>query len=844
MSPRKKGIKGVTLVELTITAALLAAVALMVMGPFRFLAMSTQRSKIRTLANNLAQEQIEILKNKSYYSLLVTTSTYNDTRFSPAIDYDNAGNPIENMTEGGIPFIRATMVEFAFQSGATISTAPWTSEDTGLKQLTVYVLYQQDGVWKYISLQNLVSNTSTTQLNARITGSVTRQGVGTNIQGAYVYTIENPNFYATTNAGGAYTINVSSGSYTVTCSSTPFYSTTTLTSVVVGSGGTATQNFVLTAIASAAVSTDIYLQDHPVISQVVAATHTLGTDLSDHDIEYVELYNPTPNSVNISELGHVNWKTEFRYYDENPGFNRSDAAFNLVYVTTYIPAGGHYLIMNSPTAMLGGAWVTADAYYTALYTNYIRDDKGGSVVIGNHVTGTVYDTVGWEDSTNPAPQFETNDYPNVADGMQNSQLVRLSTPGWVSATYGPAYDSNNNDIDFARYDPIVQAPKNTTNILPAITGTPATGAWMNLTDTFSQGGVCSTVIVGGIYPVCRLSVYAATGTWTAIAYSLGSTTLNYYKQFDNVVVGGSNINIPNATTSPVWPANPYSHTLLNTTTNYAFVAGTVYNAFGSPLNGIAVTSNGQTTTTPASGRYFLSLPSGAVGLTANPNNGNPIYSSEVLNIVAPAGSLTDSQNFFLAQAGVLRGYFKTSSNVALPNRTAVALQGATEMGQASSDGSGVFYIKSLSTGTYTVQPALDPAESVSPSSVTVTLAAPGTTVFVGSFTVTNGLAQITGSVLAGGAPIKTGVLVVATTATLAGAVPSLTGSSGCSPCYYEAASDAVGNYVIPLRSSASNYKVYGWYTTFLNGVSSTTRAGPYTVSVATAATTVSQNLTW
>jgi hypothetical protein len=74
-------------------------------------------------------------------------------------------------------------------------------------------------------------------------------------------------------------------------------------------------------MASAAVTTDVYIQDHAVISQVVAATNTLGADMSNHDIEYVELFNPTANSINVSQLGHVNQQMDLLYYDENSSFN-------------------------------------------------------------------------------------------------------------------------------------------------------------------------------------------------------------------------------------------------------------------------------------------------------------------------------------------------------------------------------------------------------------------------------------------------------------------------------------------------------------------------------------------
>ncbi len=857
---------GVTLVELVVAGALITVVALAVLGPFRWLAISTQSSKSRTLANNLAQEQIEIIKNKSYYSLLVTTSTFNDTRFSPALSYDDSGYPVDTLVEGGISFSRATRVDFAFQDGPNITAVPWTNDDTGLKQITVYVIWRQNNVWSYLTLQNLMSNVSTSQLNARITGTVTQFGTGTNIAGALVRAVENANYYGTTNASGVYTFSVVSGSYTLTCSSTPYFSQTTSSLLSVASGGTGNQHFALTAMASAPVTTDVYLLNDIVISQVVTSTGPAG------DQEYIELYNPTSSEIPTgsgaccSGSYFADYKMDFWFYDKN---DYQTYTF-LTYVTTYIPAGGFYLIANNPTVNAGGVTRTADAYYGVPGVSHKNGSSGydfqaPSHMLQPHQEGGLYlrrnpgswyvaDSVGWMDA-GLLPDTGTCEggaagCVNLVDGIHaGEQLIRFSTPGAVVSALAPAYDSDYNSRDFTLLSPMTVAPSIAGITKTAVAGYPASGSWVNYNDSLSQGGTCSTVLIGGLYPVCRYTTYVATGTWTGIAYSLGSASSNFFKQFDNVVVGASGVSIPNAATVPSWPAADQSATLLRDTTNYAFIAGYVYNVFGVPLAGKAVSgSGGAATTTSASGRYFLSLEAGAVQLTANPNSADPTYSAETLNVTGTAGALLDSQNFNLNQAGVIRGHFKTSSGIPLPNRSAVALSGVDTAGQGSSDTSGDFYLRNLSTGTYVVQPALDPMESVSPSSATVTIATPGTTVFVASFTVTNGLAQIVGRVTSGGTPITTGVFILASTTTLSGGAttpaPSMSGSTGCAPCYYETSSDATGDYVLSLRSSATAYKLYGWHTTFSGTTPTTTRSSAYTVSVTTGSATVTQDIAW
>jgi Tfp pilus assembly protein PilV len=70
--PRGRSSAGLSLTELVIATVVLAVGVVGLMATFRFLAINIQKSKAKSLANNLALEQVEIMKSKSYYSLLVT----------------------------------------------------------------------------------------------------------------------------------------------------------------------------------------------------------------------------------------------------------------------------------------------------------------------------------------------------------------------------------------------------------------------------------------------------------------------------------------------------------------------------------------------------------------------------------------------------------------------------------------------------------------------------------------------------------------------------------------------------------------------------------------------------
>src|SRR6185312_17121408 len=96
--------RGLTIVELMIAVAIIGVCVLTTIGSYRFIATSLQHSKSRTLATALGQAQIERLKNISYYNLLVTTSTFSDTRFNPTITYDQGNYPAETLVLGGLTF--------------------------------------------------------------------------------------------------------------------------------------------------------------------------------------------------------------------------------------------------------------------------------------------------------------------------------------------------------------------------------------------------------------------------------------------------------------------------------------------------------------------------------------------------------------------------------------------------------------------------------------------------------------------------------------------------------------------------------------------------------------------
>ncbi len=888
---------GVTLVELMVTVAILSIGVLATIASFRFISISIQNSKSKTLANNLAQEQIEKLKNLSYYLLLVTTTTVSDNRFSPSLDYDAGNYPAAPIVEGGITYTRATRVDLAYQNGNTITTVAASSNDTGLKQITVYVIWSDANGLHYQEMHNLMSNPAANPLNATFSGTVRQSGTGTAVAGAYVQVVDNSNWYAITDNSGFYSFQVSQGSYTIMASSSGYFTATTNSYQTIDSGQAKTVDMYLMKMSSGSATGYVYLDNHLVISAVVASTGT------NNDLEYLELYNPTTSAIFIGdsthdgEAGHsmpsyvpVLWGRDNSHYN----------ARHLHYISSTIRANGFYLIANTGNAIpatacgtigVAGVTLTPDACWNRVPYNAGGGDH--AIACGNACTGSggsdandsggitlllsggvdssfnlvsgwqsyIVDSMGWNQKNgglgNAAPSNSVEGTalsPISNNGLpSNGQYVRMSRPGSLISGEGRAYDSDDNSTNFFAFATVTYTPYTSSNTYIPVAGSPATGAYVAFNDPISNVATCTDTTIAGTYRVCSFaSTNIATGTWTM---EVASGT--YYVQVGTAIItAGTTSSLPNASTNPTWPSAGLNNTLLNDTTNCALISGVVTDANGIALSGIAVNAGGTTRNTSSSGRYLISATTGDIQVIANYNTQNKSYTYQSSSMTVYAAQLYDVPSgvghtwFTLSQGGLLSGYFQTGSNTPIPNRVANALNGGNVMGTGVSGSDGHFYITNLATGSYTVQPALDTAEDASPDSIGVTLSAVGATTFSSTFTITSGLAQITGQTLSQSQPITTGVLVMASTGALSGGSttppPTMNGGTGmaCSPCYYAASSDSTGRYTLNLRSSAVPYQVYGWYTTFNGKTPVVTRAGAYSVSVSSAGQIKSQDLSW
>ncbi|PIU17757.1 MAG: hypothetical protein COT18_12345, partial [Elusimicrobia bacterium CG08_land_8_20_14_0_20_59_10] len=398
----RKTKRGVTLIELMIATAIISIGVLGMVASFRYISIGIQAPKGRSLANNLAQEKIEVLKNKSYYRILVTTATAVDNNFNPAITYDTAPNTPETLNVGGINFERRVYIRKVSEDGSgNLQYQSWTTPDTGLKEVLVYVVWKDGNTWKKVELRNLRDNPDRTNLAATFSGAVTDAGTGDPLQGARVRAQENPARYGETDASGNYSFAIEPGGYTLLAAKTGYFAST---SPLYNITTTANHNFQLPAMASGTVLGTAWLRDHLVISQVVGSSVNSSTQYQ----EWVEVFNPTTWTWTMATgLGTgTNEVVNLRYKKTNA----TEVALDINYRSAGIAPNSYFLFANTGTIVASGVVRTADAVYSDNADfNDIDDviDTGnpsyaGYITLVKTATGLGLDKVGWKATNNGA----------------------------------------------------------------------------------------------------------------------------------------------------------------------------------------------------------------------------------------------------------------------------------------------------------------------------------------------------------------------------------------------------------------------------------------------------------
>ncbi len=836
-----------TLVELMIALAILTIGIAGLVQSFAFIQKSVQLSKNKTLASNLAQEKMQILKQKSYYQVIATSDpVHNTIDFAPeTVEYDTGYFPPEVITEAGVAYTRYTYVQTVRENSGVLGALAPNTPDTGMKQITITVVWGYGDGKRKLTLRSVMANPDTVISNVVFNGTVkTTSAVA--IGGAMVQLVEGPGRSGTTDSFGQYNINATPGFYTLMASATGYYSS--MLPVVIAAGATQPNNFSLTKIATGMITGYPWLRDHLVISQVVGSI--INTSVTpNYDQEYVEVFNPTTYTWTMN--GNIGLKFQ-RASDS------SEKTIMIEYLSSMILSGGYYLFANTGNIVVGGTSVAADAVwssgnstsdfqYFAAQGNIIPVDgdgglgvgeDGGAIELYKGPYGTSLDKLGWNKSGRYAPFFEDTAIPTA--GFYRNELYARHTStsdiGGVDASFGPAYDSNDNSVDFYDYSSAISLPPH--NSLSGgktvISGTPAAGAVATASDGLSastEAWLCGTP------PYASFSlVDVATGSWTVLITS-GAGRL---EQTGVTITGGS---------SYIFAS---SSTFLTQNNSQSIIAGRVINVFGGALSGIIVTSGGaNSANTGTDGRYKLRVTSGTVNVTANPSvGGTAAYVTASSNTIpVDVGQVHAGVDFVLYQGGRVSGFITMDGTNGLPG-VAVAILDANSIArdQQVSDAGGHFTSVVLSTGYYIVQPVIGALETSSPVTSTVTILATAPNQVASTFIISGALGYITGSVKYGGNSIKTGVLIVVTTATLSGtppAPPDLSSSTLTGTPYYMVSSMEDGTYLAEVRNSTKPiYNVYAYYPVLGSADAVIYSAKTANVSVTAGQTTSGVNFSW
>lgn len=702
-----------SLVEVLVAMTILSIGVLGFVGSFSYISKAIRVSRAGTLATNLAQEKIENLKNEPYYKLALTTVTTASPNFFPVIYYDNLNYGLETIRIGGITFERGVLVSMAQVADGSITSVGYNYPDTGMKMLTVYVMWQQGTNWKYVSLENVYENPVVDPLTAQVSGTV-KDGGGTGIAGALVRIVENADWSDTTGAGGTYGFSAQPGTYALRASSVGYYDTL-VTEVSLSSTNIETLNFTLTEIATGTITGRAWSNPNLLIAGFALSTTTIIADGATLEVEFIQLFNPTTYAINIGNDVDGS-STKIKYWRETTG-SGSDNGDMLVgggydnYVASYVPAGRYYLIANTSFFWLNDRYIHADGHYPG---KKMKLTDGGSIELLRVADDYTWDVVGWRDLAGTQQKWEGTQISNPTssggkpaqcslDGMGAGwSYMRISSPASVNDGYAPAYDSGDNEADFLSTAEACQVVspmplfgvRNTSDAAPTIiAGVPMFDAYVTADDLMgpatnalrtpvSEGILGTTVTLTSEVAYFSLAG-VSTGTWNVvIASGAYSATISEVEIVQNVSTG-----IPNGVTEPSWALENYAEVNLTTQSVNGYVAGTIRDISGAPISGIKILAGGESKTTGVNGRYFVSVGTGSLYLTANPNNLDTRFVESVENAVVETGELT-TVNFTLTEGGVISGFVSSDGTSILPNVQVAATKSGAQYGLATSDDSG------------------------------------------------------------------------------------------------------------------------------------------------------------
>lgn len=788
---------------------LLSGVVLAVISAQKSFSEAVSSGQDLTIAMSLAEEKLEYIKSQPFYQIVVTSDTALDTRLSPPLVYDSVYYGSEEIPFGGVSYTRRTLVEKVDTPYGTIANMGYPHPDTGLKKITVVVLWERKGRLRHAQVSSLKGNPDREPLNKTITGTVTDYYTGQPIAGVNVAARRNPGWASVTNSSGVYRFQATDTSMRVVANKAAYYGYDNGTFFPMTTNET-TWDFQMLPISSRTVSGFAVRRPDLVISQVSP---------QDASGEYIELYNPS--TFTISMTGR-----KVKYIDEFGAVQQ----LSLTLLNSSIPPNRYFLIVGSSHEMDLAAACNGKAA-DATYNNHqpsggtdVQHAKFGGIALTDAFDVWI-DSVGWG---NPAPaNAYTGVYYTASPGLgANNALIRkaLSTstvlqmepPSGLHVSLGNAMNLGDNSKDFVLSG--TQYPRNTGDAHMPAGGTAIAGAIISIDDPIA--GTVRASATG------YFSMSVATGTW-------------------NLIVATGSLQ---SSLRLVVPTSPQFITVVPTATlNMGFISGEI-RQFSSPtdlLAGLLVQADpgGYQTTSVNPGKYSLALPPGEYFITGNPEFNNPDWNTATTEsaITVTPGSLIDDAHLSIWMDGWISGQI-TAGGDGIGNVVVIATGDYSNGNSAVTDSGGNYTIKGLRLvgNPYSIAPVLETGQTTSPGSYTVTVTQ-GDNASGRNFAVTGLRRNISGSVTDAGKAIPTGVLLMASTGTInASSPPDIDFAIRSGALYYfQAFSDSRGQYSIPVPGG-SNYNVVAWY--IKDRAVSSKSLGPYWVDESTG--TAGVNFTW
>ncbi|MFA5779959.1 MAG: carboxypeptidase-like regulatory domain-containing protein [Elusimicrobiota bacterium] len=776
---------GFSQVEIVVTILVISIVILGIITTFSTIGKGLITGKTRTIANNLAQEKIEILKNISYARLLTTSE---DDLISPGYDNTNTDYIPESLNVGDANYTRYTTVWKAEESGTEISTMSPTATDQGIKKIKIEVKWTENNEQKSLVLYNLRDDPNRTTMSGKIYGIITTtNSVG--ISAARVEVVQDINRSDTTSTTGYYIIKTTSpATVQISVSKDGYFSKVSAATAV-----SAAVNLQLTAKEKGNAYGFVYKRDHLVISEICIA-------LTEDATEYVELYNPTTYTITV-ENNYI-----LKYVDN------SDFLFTCENNT--VDSHKYFLIASYPSV----TGIQADAtYLSAKMPN--ASNTGG---VGLLTTADVWiDSIAWGPAGSiPDNAKEGSGFAIAAGNFStNDSIERISYSSYTTSVLmwdnsnGNAYDNDKNEENWVFHDNQVK-PQNTTSTAETpVLGTPVGYAVVSANDGLSSAVNASST---GYYYLTGI----ATGTVVTIYGS--SLTLMGLVPNNNITTGGKT----------------KCDIILSSTSEGGFISGRVIR--GDTLAGVAditVSAGVYSAVTDTSGNFSFSVDVGSYTVIANPDYTSVPDGAKWTSGTSQAeanktvevnyGASVSAGDLKIYAAGWISGHTYNASGGDLPYITIRTTSPTSNFSTDVVSGTdGTYMIKGAKTATdYDLYPVLDDADSFliwngsawvsSTEGYSVDLSQ-GEEETGKDFRITSAWGKIQGSVsdTAIGGNIKTGVLIIATTDAMpADSPPAISGGSvgGTNTIYYGTISDSSGNYSVSVRKGWT-YNLKSWYT--------------------------------